>query len=208
MTHGKSQTTAQSGSPAAAGGTAPADGALGRGDPAGRPNWNVIWLRGLPSSGRAGRRRPCREIPVTPGGTPGRRHPHCRPGKGGHSHHGGGAGLFPAGAGGDPGFGETSAERILDAADRMLEAAGSRCGCIWARTTPLPCGAAHRLPGSAGASHGGAGCKTGRGTPQPRQGAGTGIPAYQRIFPVAVCLPSPAGTGRGGSGGHPGSAGE
>lgn len=64
-----------------------------------------------------------REIPGDPGGTPGRRHPHCRPGKGGHSHHGGGAGLFPEGVGGDPGFGETSAERILDAADRMLEAA-------------------------------------------------------------------------------------
>lgn len=107
-----------------------------------------------------------------------------------------------------PGFGETSAERILDAADRMWKRPAVGAAASGPGRPRCPAGAAHRLPGSAGASHGGAGCKTGRGTPQPRQGAGTGIPAYQRIFPVAVCLPSPAGTGRGGSGGHPGSAGE
>lgn len=109
-----------------------------------------------------------------------------------------------------PGFGETSAERILDAADRMLEAARqSGAGCTWGQDDPAALPVLRTVyRGSAGASHGGAGCRTGRGTPQPCQGAGTGIPACQRIFPVAVCLPSPAGTGRGGSGGHPGPAGE
>lgn len=86
---------------------------------------------------------------------------------------------------------------------------GNRCGCTWGQDDPAALPVLRTVyRGSAGASHGGAGCRTGRGTPQPCQGAGTGIPACQRIFPVAVCLPSPAGTGRGGSGGHPGPAGE